>query len=179
MNNEIEFKSWGKIPRGNRELVTVTEKMDGTNACIIIEGGEVVGAQSRNQIITPDKDNYGFAGWVESNKEVLKVLGDGYHFGEWVGLGIQGNPHCFPEKRFYLFNARRWYLNPDLPVICDVVPVLYEGAKDGLAIDEVMSDLWDEAEGQYVPEGVIVYQKIADIMYKYTFKMSEGKWKGR
>ena len=174
----VEFKSWGKIVRGNKEQVVVTEKMDGTNACIIIEDGEVVAAQSRNQIITPDKDNYGFAGWVDRNKDVLRELGDGYHFGEWVGLGIQGNPHCFPEKRFYLFNTRRWFGNPELPVICDVVPVLYEGDKDALDIKEVMDSLWDEAEGEYVPEGVIVYHKMIDTMYKYTFKMTEGKWKG-
>jgi hypothetical protein len=173
----IEFKSWGKIVRGNAEQVVVTEKMDGTNACIIIEGG-VVAAQSRNKIITPDSDNYGFARWVEVNKEALKTLGEGYHFGEWCGNGIQSNPHNFPEKRFYLFNTRRWGTNTDLPVICDVVPILYEGTKDELVIQDVLDNLWEEAKGKYIPEGVIVYHRFTGIMYKYTFKMTEGKWKG-
>lgn len=176
--SNVEFRSWGKIPRGNKEHVIVTEKMDGTNACIIIQEGEVVGCQSRNRLITPEDDNYGFATWVESNKSSLASLGDGYHFGEWCGLGIQGNPHCFPEKRFYLFNEKRWSSNPDLPVVCNVVQCLYEGDKDAFIPKEVMEDLWDSAEGAYKPEGIVVYHKITKTMYKYTFEFSDGKWKG-
>ena len=66
--SEVEFKAFPKIARLNREIV-VTEKIDGTNSCVIVtEDGEVL-AQSRNQFITPDKDNYGFARWVWNNSE--------------------------------------------------------------------------------------------------------------
>ena len=33
----VEFKEWPKIPRGLGEQMTITEKIDGTNACIIVE----------------------------------------------------------------------------------------------------------------------------------------------
>src|ERR1035437_6203226 len=93
-----------KIARLNRDIV-ITEKIDGTNAAIGIveapftvsdgEGGPEfrgyrVYAQSRNRIITPGKDNAGFAAWVESIKDIaIEVLGPGLHFGEWWGNGIQ------------------------------------------------------------------------------------------
>ena len=95
--SKVEFKAWEKIGRDNPFGVTITEKIDGTNACIIIQDGEVVGVQSRKRLITPEDDNYGFAGWVERNIEDIMGLGDGYHYGEWAGLGIQKNPHLITE----------------------------------------------------------------------------------
>lgn len=85
----IEFKAWPKIPRATGEKVTITEKMDGTNACVVIQEGKIVGVQSRKRFITPEDDNYGFAAWVAENEQELLKLGDGYHYGEWAGLGIQ------------------------------------------------------------------------------------------
>ena len=37
--NEIEFKAWPKIGRVSPFKATITEEIDGTNACIIIENG--------------------------------------------------------------------------------------------------------------------------------------------
>ena len=108
MMENVEFKAWEKIPRENPFTVTITEKIDGTNACIIIMDGEIVGVQSRKRLITVLEDNYGFAKWVEYNKKDLLGLGDGYHYGEWAGLGIQGNPHKLDKKHFFLFNTFRW-----------------------------------------------------------------------
>src|SRR3954469_18836515 len=110
----IEFQPWPKIARLNRDIV-ITEKIDGTNAAVVIVpvtyGGfttpldqpEVIAyvdlgpdreyavfAQSRTRFVTPKHDNYGFAGWVERNAEALvESLGEGTHFGEWWGSGIQ------------------------------------------------------------------------------------------
>lgn len=36
MTDQVEFKEWPKIPRGQNEIVSITEKINGTNACIII-----------------------------------------------------------------------------------------------------------------------------------------------
>lgn len=68
---ETLFKAWPKIKRVtavNPREVTITEKMDGTNACVIVEGGKVIGAQSRKNVLAHDngggliihKDNMGF-----------------------------------------------------------------------------------------------------------------------
>ena len=174
----IEFKAWPKIPRGSGEKVCITEKMDGTNSCIIISDGELVGVQSRNRFITPEDDNFGFATWVQDNKEELLGLGEGYHYGEWVGCGIQKNPHNLKEKAFYLFNASRWNKNnPNLPNCCSVVPVLFAGVGDQGEIDRVMWKLKECAlqEG-YTPEGIIVYFCKTKRYEKYTYNHSAGKW---
>jgi len=49
--NDVDFKAWPKIPRENPFNVTITEKIDGTNACIIIKDGEIIGVQSRKRLI--------------------------------------------------------------------------------------------------------------------------------
>ena len=90
--SDLEFKKWEKIPRENPFTVTISEKIDGTNACIVIIDGAIAEVQSRKRFITPGDDNYGFALWVEENKDDLASLGDGYHYGEWAGEGIQKNP---------------------------------------------------------------------------------------
>jgi len=99
----------------------ITEKIDGTNAAIGVvqtgwdgEAGAVsrphyrVYAQSRTRIITPQSDNMGFAAWVQQHAEVLaQTLGEGLHFGEWWGVGIQRG-YGLSERRFSLFNTARW-----------------------------------------------------------------------
>ncbi len=149
-----EFVGWPKISRLNRD-VCITEKIDGTNAAIgIIENAPAaegmpavntytVYAQSRTRIITPENDNMGFARWVEKNKEVLiKTLGPGLHFGEWWGCGIQRG-YDLSERRFSLFNVKRWEKDPvgkaalqiarDLDgVAIYAVPILYEGPWTGV-----------------------------------------------
>lgn len=121
------FKAWPKIPRLENEVYHITEKLDGTNACIIIDysgnlhtsclyrdninatdvGIRAIYAQSRTRLITPEDDNYGFAKWVQTNAEqLIEDLGMGYHFGEWWGQGIQRN-YGLTEKRFSLFNPAK------------------------------------------------------------------------
>ncbi len=186
-----EFVAWPKIPRGTKqEVITITEKIDGTNACIIVEEGIagplVVGVQSRKRLIEIHDDNYGFANYVEANKDDLAAkLGEGYHYGEWAGEGIQKNPHGMVGKHFLLFNSDRWRDGrQERPsgVLC--VPVLYEGP----AVNEMGEDMIDvtmtgllrnyayEAEGIH-PEGVVVWYCKSRRYEKHTFAMSEGKWK--
>lgn len=182
----VEFKEWPKIPRGSAFNVSITEKIDGTNGCVIIEGGEVVGAQSRNKLIYPEGtegqekgcDNSGFASWVRDNKEDLKSLGDGYHYGEWAGPAIQKNPHNLEEKTFFLFNNERWAENPSTPACCSVVPLLYNGEADKDTIQKVMNELFTSArDNHYEPEGVVAYWRSFRKCTKHTFKSQEGKWR--
>lgn len=176
----FEFKEWPKIPRGQNEQITITEKIDGTNACVVIENGVLLGAQSRNRIITPEADNMGFAKWVAEHSEELLSLGDGYHYGEWAGPGIQQNPHKLEQRQFFLFNTARWNdNNPNRPACCSVVPVLYEGPWDHMIIDTCLGALKDvkEADG-ITPEGVVVWYHKTRRYEKYTFKNPSGKWAG-
>ncbi len=102
MKSIPQFEPFEKIPRFFRN-VTITEKIDGTNASIHIVkpeidishfdlwtakvGDHLIWAGSRTRWITPDNDNFGFAKWVANNAEELVQLGVGTHRGEWWGNG--------------------------------------------------------------------------------------------
>ena len=187
----IEFKEWPKTPRLFRDMI-VTEKIDGTNAAIIIEEHDgsgdsnatlvapsdrtqyVVGAQSRKRLITPKDDNFGFARWVFDNADdLVHALGPGRHYGEWWGSGIQrGYGLQNGEKRFSLFNVKRYADMFSMVPNLGTVPVLFEGPFD---LDDVTS--WLEtlrttgslaAPGFMNPEGVVVFHAASGAVYKAT-----------
>lgn len=175
----VEFKEWPKIPRAVLGNVIITEKIDGTNACVIIENGEIAGVQSRKRLITPEDDNYGFARYVHDNKEMFLKLGEGRHYGEWAGLGIQKNPHALPDKRFFLFNTLRWGEYNKPPEGIYVVRVLYQGPYSHQVVDDSMNGLLKYAEeNNYKPEGCVVFFPKLEAMEKHTFEYSKGKWTG-
>lgn len=143
-NTMGEFKGWGSTTRENKNK-TITEKLDGTNACVVIWDG-VVSAQSRKRIITPDDDNYGFAKWVHENAGVLMdTLGYGYHYGEWYGEGIQKNPLGIEGKRFALFHATKYTEanGYELSKVdgLETVPLLHHGQCNIYTIPEIVQDL--------------------------------------
>ena len=172
----FELKPYGKTQRYNGLTVTITEKIDGTNACVVIDQGELVGCQSRNRALDVHNDNMGFANWVEANKEELLKLGDGYHYGEWAGPGIQKNPHKFDQKQFMLFNTYR--PADTLPSCVINVPILYVGPYLGKDhVDDVMSTLYSAAiNSGYKPEGVIIYFHEHRQSLKYTYANNKSKW---
>lgn len=176
----IEFEPWPKIARLNRAM-TITEKIDGTNAAIIITDDLEVAAQSRTRIITPEQDNFGFAGWVSRNSETLaSLLGPGRHFGEWWGSGIQRKYGLNgPDKRFSLFNTAR-YGDVDFSELPNVstVPVLYQGsfsqAEIAYALEALEVNGSVAAPGFMDPEGVVVFLSAARQMFKVTIKGDEA-----
>lgn len=171
----IEFTPWPKTHRLFRDVV-ITEKIDGTNAAVGVteEGG--IYAQSRSRIITLDADNHGFARWVANNAtDLVDVLGPGLHFGEWWGSGIQrGYGLAKGEKRFSLFNTKRWYEDESLTRVpgLGVVPVLYKGQFFEFELFEAAALLRLEgslaAPGFMSPEGVCVFHTQSRQVYKYT-----------
>ena len=195
MTENLEFLEFPKMPRLSREII-ITEKIDGTNAQLLItESGEML-VGSRTRWITTQDDNHGFAKWVESNKQELLKLGVGRHFGEWWGSGIQrGYGLQKGEKRFSLFNVGRWALHGTepkriptadlriekyqdlLPEICSLVPELYRGQFDTQKIDAVLEDL--KLNGSYAskgfmkPEGVVVFHIAGNVGFKKTIEKDE------
>ena len=213
----MEFRPFPSIPRLSRQCV-ITEKLDGTNASVhwvalegfdsdapktVLPAGDpdsfllyrmLVG--SKNRLITPDDDNFGFAKWAYANVEELAKLGPGSHYGEWWGQGIQRN-YGLKEKRFSLFNTKRWrdplfdYVGlpnmeakvQDAPACCSVVPIL---RVMNFCTNGVLSAMMDLAEtgsraapGFHKPEGVVVYHTAVNWCFKKTFENDEeGKWGG-
>lgn len=156
--SDLEFKEWPKIPRFQNDKICVTEKIDGTNACIAIGTNGEFMCQSRNKIITPEDDNYGFARWAYARKDELLKLGHGYHYGEWYGSGIQRG-YGLSEKRFALFNVARPI--ESLPEGVTKVPVLYNGEMDLETLQAIEHSLKESgsraAEGFMNPEGFCIY----------------------
>lgn len=178
----IEFKEFPKIARLNREVI-VTEKIDGTNAAVVIsEHGEIM-AQSRTRIISPQDDNFGFAAWVEENRTELEKLGPGHHFGEWWGRGVQRG-YGLTERRFSLFNTSRWGDDAVRPACCHVVPVIIRGepsqsfevAAAALAVLRERGSL--AAPGFMKPEGIVAFHVQGNLMFKATLEKDE-EYKGK
>lgn len=169
----MEFAEFPKMARLSRDVI-ITEKLDGTNAQVFIGEDGSIKAGSRTRWITPSDDNFGFASWVESNKEELLKLGPGRHFGEWWGLGIQRG-YGLHERRFSLFNVSRWL--DERPTCCHVVPTLYRGPFDTKDIADVLTELKTNgslaAPGFMNPEGVIVWHTAANIGFKKTIDKDE------
>jgi hypothetical protein len=170
------FKDFGKMGRYSRECI-VTEKIDGTNAQIFIDG-EIFMVGSRTRWITQQDDNFGFAKWAYEHKDELMQLGDGRHFGEWWGQGIQ-RKYGLSEKRFSLFNTFRW--GESRPGCCNVVPILWRGLFDDLNVNRIMQLLKERGSnaspGFMNPEGIVIFHTANKTMFKKTFEKDEtGKW---
>jgi hypothetical protein len=174
-----EFQPFPKLPRLRRGCV-ITEKVDGTNAQIVItpEGG--IFAASRTRYITPERDNFGFAAWVERNRDELLTLGPGRHFGEWYGLGIQRG-YGLNEKRFALFNVGRWTGkdgHTNRPACCGVVPILHAGPFTDAHVRECLDYL--RASGSRIvpgflrPEGIVVLHSASGQSFKATIENDES-----
>lgn len=207
----MEFRDFQKIPRLSREMV-VTEKIDGTNAQILLysthdsyngeflpyilhqypahnEFGDrlVLMAGSRTRWIKPgkDSDNAGFAGWVKDHAKELLALGEGRHFGEWWGRGIQRN-YGLTEKRFSLFNVGMWTSeanrnsDPRDSSVCDqvscchVVPHISTAPFSTNHIETLLGIL--EISGSYAspgfmnPEGLVIFHTASGYLFKKTIE---------
>jgi hypothetical protein len=195
--NEPTFQEFPKMARFSRECI-ITEKIDGTNAQLLItdDGDLIVG--SRTRWITPQSDNHGFAAWAYAHKEELLRLGPGRHFGEWWGSGIQrGYGLKNGDKRLSLFNVSRWCLHGQepqpipsadprsvkmqevLPEIVGLVPVLWRGAFDHVShvTADVLRDLREHgsfAVRDYMkPEGIVIFHVAGNFGLKKTLEKDD------
>ncbi len=177
MTTETDFTEFPKMARLSRECV-ITEKIDGTNACILITPASadtpkaiatwydsntstdmVLMAGSRTRWITPSDDNFGFAKWCADHIKELKTLVPGRHFGEWWGSGIQrGYGLQKGEKRLSFFNTGRFCLHGqpeegkiELPSCIGLVPVLWQGVFNTHVANVCLSDL--EKDGSHAAPG--------------------------
>lgn len=191
-----EFQEFKKIPRLSREVV-ITEKIDGTNGVIYIgESGEFL-VGSRSRWIDGHTDNYNFWHWATENKDELLKLGQGFHYGEWWGSGIQrGYGLVKGEKRFSLFNVQKWCLYNEtpklisidpktkvekyqerLPSCCSLVPILWTGMFNTEIIDvqlEILKLNGSVASPGFMkPEGIVIYHKAGNVTFKKTIEKDE------
>lgn len=205
--DKFAFKPWDKIARLRRG-VTITEKIDGTNAHVFIADSKTLGspdeticiptpvayvgdylvyAGSRTRYLQPgkDTDNFGFAAWVKANAETLVKLGEGRHYGEWWGVGIQRG-YGMRERRFSLFNTKRWFqqVTPEDKLLLGAVgvgtvPILAQNQDftDGVveaAMEELRINGSKAAPGFMQPEGIVVYHQASGQLFKRTLENDEA-----
>ena len=221
----MDFEKFNKIPRLSRDIV-ITEKIDGTNAQIVILNRQkyfeehhnpdnpdmtrawvdeideqtvykneeffvLAGSRRRWLDISSKGDNMNFAKWVQANGEELLKLGEGRHYGEWYGQGIQRN-YGLKEKKLALFNVGKWIkeynqidgtkqlLNDKqsyCPSCCDIVPILYQGLFNTEVINKYLESLKENGSrivpGFMNPEGIIIYHTASAHLYKKTILNDE------
>lgn len=142
-------------------------------------------AQSRKRLLEPGKgtDNFGFAAWVLANgTKLVETLGQGTHFGEWWGVGIQRG-YGLQSRRFSLFNTDKHKgLNVEIGgVRVEPVPVIYQGMFSDPEIKNALADLayngsW-AAPGFLDPEGVCVWHSQTRSVFKVTLDNEDcSKW---
>jgi hypothetical protein len=168
------FEEFPKISRLSRECV-ITEKIDGTNAQVIITDAGELYTGSRTRLITPEDDNAGFARWVQANRDEVLKLGPGRHFGEWWGQGIQRG-YGLKEKRFSLFNTTRW-TDVVRPTCCHVVPELFRGTFSTevaqFVLNKLATDGSSASPGFMKPEGIVIFHTAAGICFKKTIEKDD------
>lgn len=176
-----EFKSFKEIKHLKKLTMSITQKIHGSNAHILIipnESGELeLHCASRKRFLYVHDDNYGFARYCEEHKEeIIEKLGVGRHDGEWAGLGINSG-EGLEDKQFILFDFWR-YTDMPLPPRMQVVPVLYHGEIDISKVDEAMNDLKTNGSklcpGFMRPEGIVV--TFGNVRYKKVFDAEETQW---
>jgi hypothetical protein len=206
----MDFVEFPKIARLSRDIV-ITEKLDGTNAQVVIKSAETIKSEgilvspiqvhnacaacfggdfylwagSRNHFITTQADNCGFAKWVVDNcEELVRTLGEGQHFGEWWGRGIQRN-YSQTERHFSLFNTHRWgYHFDDQGHVgpCRVVPTLYFGPMEDHGVMKGVQQALRQLEtygsaaapGFMAAEGIVIYHKASNQLFKKTLLKDEA-----
>lgn len=217
----MEFKSFNKIARLSRDVVITEKLDGNNAQIFIYDSNEPLfpdtpfeeivsnqfikdyalyekegiylfaGSRTRWLDTSKNGDNYGFAKWAKENAEELFALGEGRHYGEWYGKGIQRG-YGLEEKRFALFNVGKWVnyikdeiknirvLPPDkeeCPKCCETVPILYEGLFDTNKINEVLNNLKTNGSiavpGFMKPEGIIVFHEASGKLFKVTCENDE------
>lgn len=161
--------------------------------CLAEQNGLVMFAGSRTRWLdcSSNGDNYGFAKWVQANGKELFKLGEGKHYGEWWGRGIQRG-YGLEERRFSLFNVGRWggidtkFYEGDkrqcCPKCCSVVPILYRGTFDTTTIRGCLARLATNGSkaspGFFRAEGIIIFHTASGNLFKKTIENDE-KPKGK
>lgn len=181
----MEFQSFPKIQRYERGMAVITEKIDGSNGCLIFNDEGDMWVQSRNRMLTLDKqnDNFGFAHWAHNTEGLFEFFGPGRHYGEWFGCGIQRgygmSERCFAPFNTGLFSQER--IEAGAPDGVTYTPVLGVCQLTELneTVDQVMGVLSTDGshtrEGWgWAPEGSMIWSPQFDYL-KVPFELAH-KW---
>ncbi len=183
----MEFIKYLKTKRFTSNII-ITEKIDGTNAQLVWdEDHQILRCGSRNRYLnySYEPDNFGFAAWVDKNREVLTKYFKDFDYpiyGEWWGKGIQRG-YEVDQKYFSIFHTGLF--GDKIPqelynIGVRYVPVLYEGLNVDDPIHTIYHQLFDQGSKlkyNYMnPEGICIFFKDTGTIFKMTYEYEKGKW---
>ena len=210
-----DFREFPKIARLYKGNIVITEKIDGTNGqvyvvrrdlpdalvTVAVDADSATGTEaatysvfagSRSRWLSRGKgDNFAFAHWVAENAYALATgLGEGRHFGEWWGRGIQRG-YNQASRHFSLFNVGRWFtpggpgqmldddgnLPDPIPPVpgLSTVPIVYYGPWFGRPADPVSEAMrrlqysGSTFDSRTPAEGVMVFHEASGLYLKAPF----------
>ncbi len=104
--DEYDFEDYSWVFEDDR--VMAIEKLDGMNASILIESGNITGIWQKNRRVQPfghgtTHISKGIINSVE--RGYLDNLGDGHWMGEVIGPDINGNPYNLEQPLFIPFES--------------------------------------------------------------------------
>lgn len=105
-----KIKLYGKTARaGNNDKVVITEKLDGSNLCILKKDGVVYYAQRNNiltkESVTQEMAYQGLVGWIEEHDDYFNnnLIEGSVICGEWLYMGKLKYPEEQFPNRFNMF----------------------------------------------------------------------------
>jgi hypothetical protein len=183
----MEFKAFPKMPRVNNTPVFISQKLNGTNACIHIYSDNTnalqIKAGSRNRWLTIEDDNFGFAKFVsERAHQLIEALGEGTFYGEFVGPGINSS-EGLKTKQLFLFDTHRLD-RPEIvskfPNDVGLVPILWKGSLDTMDLLRITKELKINGS-KLVPGFMGVEGIVINILgfgrIKFVFEAEETQWR--
>jgi hypothetical protein len=116
-----DFRKYDHVERlGHDEVegidlgtVYVFPKLDGTNASIWRRSPHLLGAGSRNRLLSDDSDNHGFHQWVQKQdniREFLELFPNWTLYGEWLVPHTLKTYRSDVWRRFWVFDVYDWEL---------------------------------------------------------------------
>lgn len=152
--------------------VLATEKLHGTNVSIIIENGVVTQQYNRTTRVPFINSGRRFIteGVLEAfERGYVDLLGDGQHFGELIGPGVNSNPYNLNKPIWVPYTTyvqRKLFYNSwgKYPKTYDAISAWF---KDG--IFSLLAKTWKNQNMK--PEGIVFYQPSTDNMAKLRLDM--------
>ena len=182
-NLTSELQVWAQ----NKELFSITEKLDGTSVSFI-RNEEDIHVCSRNWSIRPSEQNTYWKMYYKYNIESI-LQNNSFNIaiqGEVVGSGIQSNEYKLNEARLFVFNVynidEKRYLNmPEMETFCqenklDTVPKIDTKILDeSTTIDELLLQATDASllNKNTLREG-LVFKGINNT--QLNFKVISNEW---
>lgn len=137
--------------------VICTEKLDGTNVSLVMEGGAITSVWNReNRVPLLTGDWRIMEAIIEAGKKGYLPKEDGQHFGEVIGPNVNGNPY---KQERHVWMPLATYVREHLAYTSwGKYPKTYEAISEWLRNNIFSLFMRKRGLGKAFPEGVVFFQ---------------------